>query len=277
MKLPPFELRIARSRGEVLEQLASLGSDARILAGGQSLLPLLRYRLARPHVLVDINRVDDLRELRAGPDGIRIGALVTHADLERAGGHEAGAAALLRSHAREIAFRPIRTRGTAVGSVVHADPKGDWPLALMALDGRIELQSPRGVRTVRLREFIAGPLDTTRQVDELATAIVLDAHAGLRWGRAKLQHRAGEYAAASAVVIERRGRWSCWIGAAGDRPFALPGVEAVLAGTARREQVLEAAISELEGLLPLNSRVERHRCAANLADAVERARQSKEA
>jgi CO/xanthine dehydrogenase FAD-binding subunit len=277
MKLPPFELRIARSRAEALEQLASLGSDARILAGGQSLLPLLRYRLARPYVLVDINRIDDLRELRCAADGVRIGALVTHAELEGAGGRAEGAAALLRAHAREIAFRPIRSRGTAVGSVVHADPKGDWPLALLALDGRIELQSPRGTRAVSLRDFIAGPLDTTRQVDELATAVVLDARAGLRWGRAKLQHRAGEYAVASAVVLEERGRWSCWVGAAGDKPFALPRVEALLAGAVRSEQVLEAAAAELEALLPLASRVERHRHAVNLADAVENARQAKEA
>jgi CO/xanthine dehydrogenase FAD-binding subunit len=273
MKLPPFELRIARTRDEAVRQLAALGSDARILAGGQSLLPLLRYRLARPHVLVDITRIDDLRELQCSGETIRIGALATHADLERVGGDEPGAAALLRAHAREIAFRPIRTRGTAVGSIVHADPKGDWPLALLALDGRIELQSPRGTRKVALREFIAGPLDTSREVDELAIAVTLDAKRDARWGRSKLQHRAGEYAVCSAVAIEERGQWACWIGAAGDRPFALSTLEKLLGSAeAARSDVVAAAVAELGRMLPDASAVERHRHAVNLADAIDKAR-----
>jgi CO/xanthine dehydrogenase FAD-binding subunit len=276
MKFPPFELRLARTRGEVLDHIAALGSDGRILAGGQSLLPLLRYRLARPHVLVDINRVTELRAMAWTPETLRIGALVRHSELEQVEPSRPGVAGLLREHARGIAFRPVRTQGTAVGSVVHADPKGDWPLAFCALDARIELVSHRGERSVPILEFITGPLETTRAVDELAAAITVPVADLRRWGRSKLQHRAGEYAACSAIALQRSTGWQCWMGAAGDKPFALPQVAALLdQGHAARSALVEATNAALVSLLPDATPVERHRHAANLADAVQRAQEQR--
>jgi carbon-monoxide dehydrogenase medium subunit len=272
VKLPPLELRIARTEAEALELLATLGSDARVLAGGQSLLPLLRFRMARPHVLIDINRVESLRALHVDTDSLRIGALVRHSELETAGPGPSGICGLLRAHAREIAFWPVRTQGTAVGSVVHADPKGDWPLAFFALDASIELASHRGRRSVPVREFILGPLETTRGIDELATGIHVRTAGVTRWGRSKLQHRAGEYAACSAIVLQRGKAWECWIGAAGDRPFQLPDVGALLAqGPVATKQVVAAAEAELSRWLPEAGAAERRRHAVNLADAVNNA------
>jgi len=274
MKSAPLELRSPTTQDEALAQLARLGSDARVLAGGQSLLPLLRYRVLAPHVLLDINRIPALRELSLdGP--VRLGALVRHADLERAASRQhATLAALLAAHAREIAFWPVRTRGTAVGSVLQADPKGDWPLMFFALDARIELASSRGTRTLPVRTFVEGPLQTQRAVDELATALLLtDTQAAVtRWGRSKLVHRAGEYAMSAALALERGGRWECWLGAAGERPFALPGLAGAIAAgdptaPGQRARWVALTTDELAGLLPEASPAQRHRHAVTAVDA----------
>lgn len=279
MKLAPLELRTPMSVDETLEQLGALGSDAQVLAGGQSLLPLLRYRVVRPHVLLDINRIDSLSQLSVGVQGVRIGALVRHAALERARTEShAPLLSLLNTHAREIAFWAVRNRGTAVGSVVQADPKGDWPLLFCALDAHIELVSTRGMRSVPVRDFILGPLLTARAVDELATALtVAPAQASLSaWGRAKLMHRAGEYAMCSALALRRSAHWECWLGAVGDKPCALPALANALAtggDAVPRAALLAAAHQDIEAALPEVDRLERRRHAVNAADAAERALQ----
>ena len=275
MKLAPLDLRMPTSIEEALDQLAALGSDAQVLAGGQSLVPLLRYRVLRPHVLLDINRIPALLELSFGEAGVRIGALVRHAGLEqvRAPSH-APLAALLNAHAREIAFWAVRNRGTAVGSIVQADPKGDWPLLFSALDAHIELASTRGVRSVPVREFILGPLLTARAVDELAMALTVapGKAALIAWGRAKLMHRAGEYAMCSAIVVRRSGMWECWLGAAGDKPCALPHLARCLdAGTTARTALLTAADDDIATALPELDRLARRRHAVNAVDAAQRA------
>lgn len=274
MKIPPIEVRVPESVDQALADLAHLGSDAQVLAGGQSLLPLLRYRVLKPHVLLDINRLSALREF-SHDGGLRIGALVRHSDIENSSeASHPRLMALMRAHAREIAFWPVRNRGTAVGSVVHADPKGDWPLLFMALDARIELRSARGTRVLPVRDFVRGPLDTGRVVDELATALTVRAERSmpLAWGRSKLMHRAGEYALCSALALQYPDGWECWIGAAGDRPFRLDDLSAWLGrsdgGQASHRAALEAAQSELARHLPDANAAELCRHAANMADAV---------
>lgn len=277
MKFAPFELRAPATLEDALSQLSVLGSDAQVLAGGQSLLPMLRYRVMQPHVLLDINRIAPLAGLvLQGDEGVRIGALVRHADLEQAQALAPGLplAALLAAHARQIAFHAVRNRGTVVGSILQADPKGDWPLLACALDAGIELASARGVRKVPVREFILGPLLTARAVDELATALTLDpSRARLSaWGRAKLMHRAGEYAMCSAVALCREGEWDCWLGAIGDRPVALPALADALAGAPAtaapsRAPLLAAAQTDLAEVAPGLGAAERHRHAVNAVDA----------
>jgi CO/xanthine dehydrogenase FAD-binding subunit len=302
MKLAPFELRSPATLGEALAQLSVLGSDAQVLAGGQSLLPLLRYRVIQPHVLLDINRIEALSQLQLGDDGVRIGALVRHATLEQAARLAPGLplAQLIAAHARGIAFHAVRNRGTLVGSLLQADPKGDWPLLACALDAQIELASARGLRSVPVREFILGPLLTARAVDELATALTLTAaQAPLSaWGRAKLMHRAGEYATCAAIALRREAQWSCWLGAVGDKPSSLPtlaqaldalalplptspqtpatdrrdpldtpGREARETLAAARPALVAAATHDVAAAAPELGRVELHRHAVNAVDA----------
>ncbi|WP_353171540.1 FAD binding domain-containing protein [Paracandidimonas soli] len=277
MKIAPLELRRPRSVEEVLGQLGSLGSDGRVLAGGQSLLPMLRYRVLSPHVLVDIGGVDSLRSC-ALDDGLAIDALVTHCDMERlpAAGNEPSVLALLRRHAAEIAFRPVRARGTVLGSLMHADPKGDWPLVFFALDGEVELQSLRGVRRVSMQELVAGPLETTCAVDEFAVRVRVGREKAdpVSWGRSKLSHRAGEYAMCSAVALNYDSGWECWLGAIDDRPLKLARVSEQLsradAGSQAelRDGLLAPAADELMEAVPDMRRVQALRHAHNLLDAV---------
>jgi CO/xanthine dehydrogenase FAD-binding subunit len=257
-------------------QLAALGSDGQVLAGGQSLLPLLRYRVVTPHVLVDINGIDELLGTTWGAHGLRVGALARHADLERLQCPQAPAlAALLGAHARQIAFAPVRNRGTAVGSLVQADPKGDWPLVFSALDAHIELASTRTRRTLPVREFIRGPLETARAVDEIATAVTVPPASGKldAWGRAKIMHRAGEYAMACAIALRRSSEWECWVGAAGDLPRPLPTLASELSADqgSPRQRLMRAAVADIRDAFAELDAVAAHRHAVNAVDAVQNA------
>lgn len=276
MKLPDFEYRAPASLDDALDTLAALGSDAKVLAGGQSLLPTMRYGLARPAVLLDLKRVPMLRGAGSRDGTLSLGAITTHADLAR-GARTTPLASLLAAHAEQIAFPAVRTQGTVGGSLVHADPAGDWPLLFSALDATVELRSLRGRREAALRDFIQGPLTTAIEIDELLTAVTLDAdNAGLTaLGRAKLMHRAGEYATTSAVALRRAsGRWSCWIMAPSTGPRALQGCAALLdAGHPDAAQLMRQAMDEVVQLLPGEPAAAHHRHAANLLRAIEQARE----
>ncbi|MPS26329.1 MAG: carbon monoxide dehydrogenase [Alcaligenaceae bacterium] len=276
MKLPPFALHVPRTLDEALALRAALGSDAKVLAGGQSLLPMMRYRMLRPYALIDITRVASLARLDTTP-AVRMGAAVTHADIERCA--QAGALFdLLRAHAAEIAFLPVRGRGTVVGSLVHADPAGDWPLLLTALDATVELASLRGRRAVALRDFIRGAMDSDVQVDEIALAVTLpEGASGLaRWGRCKLMHRAGEFASASALALQGAdGRWACWLGAIDPGPLALPATAGRLAAAGgqppARRDIAAAALDEILATRPHIDPLAASRHAQAMARAVEQA------
>ena len=274
MKLPYFEYRAPATLREALQTLAALGSDARIIAGGQTLLPIMRYRLSRPGVLLDLGKV---AELHAGdaPVSARIAPMTTHAQLA----HNTDATPygrLLAAHGQQIAYPAVRTRGTVGGSLVQADPAGDWPLLFQALGARVELRSLRGTRTAALADFIAGPMQSVIAIDEILTAIHVDAAcAGLtRWGRAKLMLRAGEYAMSSAVALQRAdGRWSCWIGAIEAGPTAMARCAALLDAQAApsADDLLACAREDVAQASPQASRAEAHRHAVNLARAIEQA------
>ncbi|WP_144630059.1 FAD binding domain-containing protein [Bordetella genomosp. 13] len=274
MKLPYFDYRAPSTLDQALEALAALGTDAKVLAGGQSLLPAMRYGLARPHVLLDLRRIAELREREAAASGWRIGAMATHADLAHASA-DTPLARLLAAHAAQIAFPAVRTRGTVGGSLVHADPAGDWPLLFCALQARVQLRSLRGSRELPLDAFITGPLTSDAQFDELLVSVGIDADAaGLTaWGRSKLMHRAGEYAASSAVVLRRAdGQWSCWLGGPPPAPRALPACAALLADPATpRPRLMECAVDEVARAYPDDTPAAVHRHAANLLRACDQA------
>lgn len=200
MKPAPFTYHRTRTVPETVALLAELGDAAKILAGGQSLVPMMNFRLARPSALVDITRIPGLDYLRAGPDGLRVGALTRHRTIElcRDPAVLAGFGVLPRS-ARWIGHYPIRARGTLGGSIAHADPAAEWCLLAVLLDARVQLTSPRGQRTVPVTEFFEGFYSTTAEPDEMITEIHFPAparHAAL----AEFAQRQGDFAVVAAAV-----------------------------------------------------------------------------
>src|SRR5438309_1179326 len=178
---------------EALELLATHGGEGKILAGGQSLVPAMNFRLARPASLIDINRIDSLDYVCEDGDELRIGALARHARFEApvAGGALGG---FLPRVARHIGHLPIRTRGTFCGSIAHADPASEWCCVMAALDGTVVLRSRRGVRRLRAAEFYQGIMATALEEDELLVAAELPLLAeGTRTGFAEFSRRKGDF------------------------------------------------------------------------------------
>ncbi|MFB4315760.1 FAD binding domain-containing protein [Actinomadura sp. 21ATH] len=201
MKPPPFEYTAPETAAGALRALG--GGDAKVLAGGQSLIPLLNMRLAAPARIVDVNGLAELDTVEVSADGVRIGALARHARVER---DRAAAAAqpLLRQALRHVAHPVIRNRGTVVGSLAHADPAAELPAVLAVLGGTVEAASVRGRRTVPAAEFFTGPLESALRPDELAVSAFFPAVpplAGTAFAETARRH--GDYALAGvAAVVE---------------------------------------------------------------------------
>ncbi|TDD71478.1 xanthine dehydrogenase family protein subunit M [Actinomadura darangshiensis] len=200
MKPPPFGYHAPASLGEALDALAA-APGGKVLAGGQSLIPLLNMRLAAPSDLVDINRVAELDTLHVRDDGVRVGALARHARVERS----AAAAAvqpLLGQALRHVAHPVIRNRGTVVGSLAHADPAAEMPAVLAVLGGTVEAASARGRRTIPAADFFLGPLESALDPGELAVAAFFPA-APPRTGTAfaETARRHGDYALSGVAAV----------------------------------------------------------------------------
>jgi aerobic carbon-monoxide dehydrogenase medium subunit len=199
MKPAPFTYCRPTGLAEALAVLAEAGPDAKVLAGGQSLLPLLSMRLASPARLVDINELPGLDTVEVG-DVVRVGALVRHTALERHGAVHA-ANPLLRQALRHVAHPTIRNRGTVVGSICHADPAGELPAVLALLGGVLVARSKRGERRVAAADLFAGPLESTLTPDELAVAVEFPrAPAERRSAVVEVSRRHGDYAMCGVVV-----------------------------------------------------------------------------
>ncbi len=202
-----FSYEAPRSLSEAISLLHDGGDDAKVLAGGQSLVPLMKLRFASPALVVDINNIPGLAYHREDPDGtLRIGALCRHADLERsdllATKHPVMAAA-----APVIADPIVRNRGTLVGSLCHADPQGDWASVVTALGGHVVAQGPGGKRTIPMADFVTGPFENALAPDEVAIEAVIPAPRGRpAGGYLKLERRVGDFATVGvAVAIETSG------------------------------------------------------------------------
>jgi aerobic carbon-monoxide dehydrogenase medium subunit len=195
-----------RSVGEALAVLAEHGHDAKVLAGGQSLIPIMNMRLASPGHLLDINRVVGLDTVEVTSEAVRIGALVRHTQLER---HVEAFAALplLRRALVNVAHPVIRNRGTTVGSLAHADPSGEMPSVLALTNGQVDVASARGTRTVEAADFFLGPLESCLEEDEMATGASFRRFpGGTGMAFAESARRRGDYAlagvAAAVTVVD---------------------------------------------------------------------------
>ena len=219
-----------------LDLLAEHGDDGKILAGGQSLVPAMNFRLARPSSLIDINRIAALDYVREEAGALCIGALARHARFE-APVAEGALAALLPKVARHIAHLPIRARGTFCGSVAHADPASEWCLVAATLDAELIIASRSGTRTLRPEEYFVTALTTALEPDELLTELRVPLlGAGWQSGFAEFSRRAGDYALAMCAALLRfeDGRVAearVGIGGAADRPSRIAAAEALLIGS----------------------------------------------
>jgi CO/xanthine dehydrogenase FAD-binding subunit len=201
VKPPAFRYSRPRSVAEAAQLLAEHGSQAKVLAGGQSLIPLLSMRLAEPDRLIDINSITELDYRRADADGVRIGALARHSAV-LADPAVAARQPLLAAALGHVAHPTIRNRGTSVGSIVHADPAGELPAVLSVLAGSVTAVSEAGRRTVPAAELFAGPLETTLRPDELAVEAFFPAlPAGSGAAFAELSRRHGDYALCGVAVL----------------------------------------------------------------------------
>jgi aerobic carbon-monoxide dehydrogenase medium subunit len=204
MKAAPFRYHAPRTIDEAVTLLAEVAPlDGRVLAGGQSLVPIMAFRLTRPAHLVDINGVEALRRLAVEGERLCIGACVRHSAFHRPV-VDGPLGQLLSTVVRHIAHHPIRTRGTFCGSVAHADPASEWCTVAAALDAEIVAQSVRGRRVIPAREFFAGIMTTTLAEDELLTEVRLPLLApGTRFGFYEFNRRAGDFALAMALAAYR--------------------------------------------------------------------------
>ncbi|WP_092955318.1 FAD binding domain-containing protein [Falsiroseomonas stagni] len=260
VKAPPFEWHRPATLAEAVASLAAVApQDGRVLAGGQSLLPAMALRVARPPHLVDINGIAELGELRVEDNALRIGALVRHAAFHRPVAH-GPLGALMAGVVRHIAHWPIRTRGSFGGSLCHADPASEWPLVAVVLGATMQAVSLRGDRLIDGPAFLRGPLETALAPDEILRAVTLpllpaDAH----WGFEEVARRAGDFAQAMALVVLRMDA----IGRVAEARIGIGGVEAV----PRRLAAVEALVN---GRLPSATLVEEAgRAAAAACDPME--------
>jgi carbon-monoxide dehydrogenase medium subunit len=251
---PSFDYHVPRSVGEAVTLLAQLGDDAKLLAGGHSLLPMMKLRFAEPAALIDLNRIDELRGVREEGGRVRIGAMTTENQLI--------ASALLRDKvpllaeaARQIADPQVRNRGTIGGDIAHGDPANDHPAIALALDASFVLAGPRGEREVRASDFFLGTFMTALAADEILTAILVEPFApNTGYAYAKLKRKTGDWAtAAAAVVLRLNGGQvaTVRIGLTNVAPTALraSAVEAFLAGRPLDAATLEQAAQMVRTLV----------------------------
>jgi carbon-monoxide dehydrogenase medium subunit len=215
-----FKYESPKTIAEAISLLDAGKGEAKILAGGQSLVPMLKLRFAFPEQIVDINNIPGLDYIRFDADGsLHIGALVRHEHLEKSV-EIAKRQPTIAAAAPLVADPIVRTRGTFVGSVCHADPQGDWAATMIALNGHLVVQGPKGKRTIAMKDFVLGPYATALNYNEIAIEAVIPAPKGVaRGGYLKLERRVGDFATASvAVALDMSGDTVLGAG------FALAGV-----------------------------------------------------
>lgn len=247
MKPAPFEYLAPDSLDAALEALAGSGGDAKLLAGGQSLIPVMNFRLAQPTFLVDLNRVRELDYVREEDGGLRIGAMTRQRTLER-DPLIARLSPLLAETVPFIAHPQIRNRGTVGGSIAHADPAAELPSVAVALDARFRLQRTSGERWVEARDFFNGLFSTVLEPDEMLVEVAFPASPPRTgWAFLEVARRHGDYAqvgVAARVTLDDAGRCRearlVYL-SVGDGPVEAHGAGGLLAGTDLGDEAIAAA------------------------------------
>jgi carbon-monoxide dehydrogenase medium subunit len=244
-----FEYYAPRSVAEAVQYLAEHRDDVKILSGGQSLMPLLKMRLSKPAYIVDIGRIPGLDEIASESNSLVLGALVTHAQIEDS--------ALLREKcpllpqtATTIADVQVRNRGTLGGSIAHADPAGDWPAAILALDAEIKLNGPNGERWIKSEDFFLGLLMSALEPDEIVTAVKVPVTGGDKTAYLKAAPRSSGFAVVGVAVrlgIDQAGtctRAAVAITGVSDKAYRAARVEEMLTGSKLDENTVATAAAE---------------------------------
>jgi aerobic carbon-monoxide dehydrogenase medium subunit len=246
MKAASFDYVAPKTLAEASALLAADGTATVAIAGGQSLLPMLNLRVVLPDVLVDIGGLQELKEVAATPNSIRIGALTTHAAIEDGKLPEAFGG-LMQKVAAKISYRAVRNHGTIGGSVALADPAADWPPCLMALGAHVRISGVKGTRSQPVGDFIQGQYSTSLASDEIIVGFdVPRPDAPLHWGFFKVVRKSGAFANSIAIAVShgKGGPVSIVLAAAADRAHLLPTLaERIKAGEAS-EEVLRSAIAK---------------------------------
>ncbi len=250
-----FDYVRAGSAEEAISLIGQHGDEAKFLAGGHSLLPLMKLRLAQPTVLVDIGRITDLSYIRDGGDHVAIGALTRHMDVENS--------ELLRSDvpllahaAGHVGDPQVRHRGTIGGSLAHADPASDLPATTLALGATYVVQGPNGTREIAAGDFYEGFLTSVLEPDEMLTEIRIPKMNGAGWSFQKFNRRAQDWAIVGVAAWRRNGDSGVALVNMGSTPVLAASVSSALAGGASIEDAAEQATAEAEPQADLSASIE---------------------
>ncbi len=244
MKAPAFDYVRPQSLSEALGRLAAANGEARVVAGGQSLLAMMNLRLAAPALLIDIARLPELAAVAEDDAAVTLGAGVTHAAIEDRLVPDPSRG-LMPCAAASLAYRAIRNRGTLGGSLALADPAAEWPAVLAALDAQAAVRAVNGRRQLDCNGFATGIYETRLADDEIVESVrIAKLSAGAGWGYVKLCRKTGEFASALAVAVADRARGHCRVvlGAANGPPLVLAEASRCLAEGARDHEALRGAI-----------------------------------
>jgi carbon-monoxide dehydrogenase medium subunit len=249
MKSAAFDYAAPRSISEAVAALAAEGTTAAV-AGGQSLVPMMSLRVAMPDLLVNLSGLSELKEISESPDGIRLGALVTHADIEDGKTPDAFSG-LMRKVASGISYRAVRNYGTLGGSIALADPAADWPVCLAALGAVVQISNGHSIRPEPVADFIQGQYATSLLKEEVIVGFDIPKPSEpLRWGFCKVARKSGAFASSIAVATQqgRGGDVSIVLGAAGSRPYRLPSTSQLAGEPISNDELRRSVANDVKTL-----------------------------
>jgi len=253
-----FDYQRAESAEQAIALLTEHGDEAKLLAGGHSLLPLMKLRLASPSVLIDVGRLSDLSYIRDGGDHIAIGALTRHRDLE-VSDLLAAEVPILAHAAGHVGDPQVRHRGTIGGSLAHADPASDLPAVVLALGGTLVAQGPNGQREIASTDFYTGFLESALEADELLTEIRVPKVAGAGWSFQKFNRRAQDWAIVGVALVRNNGSSGVGLVNMGSTPIFAQGVVDAMTAGASAADAAEHAADDAEPQSDINASVEYRR------------------